>query len=96
MTPVDVPPKRLRYPPLFCCSCTADVRLTGTTTFSLNYGNWGGAIFNQVVKSPFFGDEDDKPRIPTITFPDDTVFEDNYGQVSEPWQDRDGFVVVDN
>lgn len=35
-----------------------------------------------MTKSEFFGDEDDKLRIPVIVYPDDTVFVDNFGQVS--------------
>ena len=53
----------------------------GSTTFRQNYANWGGAIFNAAVPS-VFADEDERYVIPTMSYPEDTVFEDNYGWVS--------------
>lgn len=55
-------------------------RLKGPTAFQQNYGNWGGAIFSKAVDNDR---DDDEPayKTPVITFPDDTIFEDNYGEV---------------
>ncbi|CAN0128362.1 unnamed protein product [Scytosiphon promiscuus] len=47
------------------------VTLTGSTTFTSNYGLSGGAIFNDN------GDLEDGEAASTTTFPDDTVFADN-------------------
>lgn len=52
----------------------------GSTTFRQNYGVWGGAIFNSAVPSAF-ADEDERYVIPIISYPEDTIFEDNYGWV---------------
>lgn len=66
---------------IYVCLLWRD-RLKGSTTFRQNYGNYGGAIFNQAVSHPFNSLEDDADYdIPVIVYPEDTVFEDNYGQV---------------
>lgn len=53
----------------------------GSTTFRQNYGNWGGAVFNSAVPTAYFTAEDESYVMPIISYPEDTVFEDNYGQV---------------
>lgn len=59
------------------------LRLEGDTTFRQNYGNYGGAIFNSAVSSSSVWDAEDgeEYQMPTIDYPADTVFEDNYGEV---------------
>eukprot|EP00904_Undaria_pinnatifida_P010188 jgi/Undpi1/629/HiC_scaffold_10.g04093.m1 len=54
------------------------VTLLGSTTFQQNRGNWGGAIFNELEDDR----DDDEPayQTPVITYPDDTIFLDNYAQ----------------
>lgn len=70
--------------PIFVKSFSARCdRLEGSTTFQANYGRWGGAIFNQAYHSSRAFTHYSWPyRVPVITFPDDTVFDANYGLVS--------------
>ncbi|CAB1113980.1 unnamed protein product [Ectocarpus sp. CCAP 1310/34] len=56
------------------------VKLTGSTTFRQNYGNWGGAVFNSAVPNAYFTAEDESYVMPTISYPEDTIFEDNDAQ----------------
>ena len=69
-------------------------RLEGPTEFKRNYALWGGAIANLI--SPRLYSQDytvNTYKIPTITYPDDTIFEDNGDFVSQyivcrVWQDN--------
>ena len=57
-------------------------RMEGSTTFSENRANWGGAIMNVETSSGRYADDDEEEfEIPTITFPDDTVFINNSAEV---------------
>ncbi|CAM9218136.1 unnamed protein product [Laminaria digitata] len=56
----------------------ANIVMEGPTTFSNNHANWGGAIMNVETKNGRYADDDvEELRVPTITFPDDTVFINN-------------------
>ncbi|CAN0371499.1 unnamed protein product [Ectocarpus sp. 12 AP-2014] len=50
------------------------VSLMGSTTFRKNWAYWGGAIYTSD------GDEENGEPASVTTFPDDTVFEDNYAE----------------
>lgn len=62
-------------------------RLEGSTTFKNNRAFFGGGIYSIVELSRFGGDNFEETygreyRPATITFPGDTVFEDNDADVS--------------
>lgn len=59
-------------------------RLEGATSFTNNWAYVGGSIFNQETETSYFelyGDGD--YTAPTITYPDDTVFEGNEAEVKK-------------
>ncbi|CAM9388259.1 unnamed protein product [Ascophyllum nodosum] len=56
------------------------ITLEGSTEFKRNYAYWGGAIANRIFPGEFSDDYTaDSYKTPTITYPDDTIFEDNGG-----------------
>lgn len=55
-------------------------RLTGPTAFTNNWAWRGGAIFNSEID--LGAGDDGVYTIPVLTYPDDTVFEDNTAEVS--------------
>eukprot|EP00904_Undaria_pinnatifida_P002910 jgi/Undpi1/1261/HiC_scaffold_109.g14175.m1 len=62
-----------------------DITLYGsTTTFSDNYAYFGGAIYNSATARQPFADDDEEFEVPTIAYPDDTVFTDNKGESFKP------------
>lgn len=55
-------------------------RLEGSTAFINNYALWGGAIFNSKAENVWY--PVDSYKMPVITYPEDTEFSGNNGEVS--------------
>lgn len=56
--------------------------MEGPTTFLANSANWGGAIMNVETQNGRYADDDaEEVEVPTISYPDDTVFINNSAQV---------------
>ena len=63
--------------------------LEGPTEFKRNFAWWGGAIAN-LISPPFLYYNVSTYKIPAITYPNDTIFEDNGNFVSQYIVCREG------